>query len=481
MIIEYFLMALALIVTISILVTVHEFGHYWVARMCNVHVIRFSIGFGTPFFSRRGLPPDTSGQLFDDDGNAVPIQTRANEPLEGTEFAIAPIPLGGYVKMLDEREGYVPDDQLHLAFNRKTVWQRIAIVAAGPIANFILAIAAYWLLFATGVTGIVPLLGDISQESAAARAGLKSGQEIVAVDGIETRTRSEVLIGLFDRMGESGEIEVTVKEPGSYDARSTYQIPIDRWLSDAEEPNPTRSLGIRFWYPHVPAVIGEVVQNERAQAAGIKTGDEVISIDGVAIRDWEHVYDIVGESPEQTLRFTVERNGSLVDLDVTPKIYQNKETGVTRGRIGAGFQSVDWPADMQRVVSYPVYTAWLPALEETWDMAAFQLKSVKKLVTAQISIANISGPFTISQVAYRTALGGFERFVGFLALLSITLGIINLLPIPVLDGGHLLYYFYEAIVGRPMPEKVQMWGLQVGMFLILGIMTIAIFNDLTRL
>ena len=216
--IEFMQTVLALIVTISILVTIHEFGHYWVARLCNVHVIRFSVGFGKPIYARKGPPPGASGKMLDENREPFRVQTRGNEALEGTEFAVAAIPLGGYVKMLDEREAYVPDDQLHLAFNRKSVWQRIAIVAAGPAANFLLAIAAYWLLFVTGVTGVVPLLGAVDEASRAGKAGLREGQEIVAVDGESTRTWSEVNMRLFDRLGETGEIILTIKEKDSYDA-----------------------------------------------------------------------------------------------------------------------------------------------------------------------------------------------------------------------------------------------------------------------
>lgn len=311
--IEFIQTVLALIVTISILVTIHEFGHYWVARLCNVHVIRFSVGFGKPFYIKKGATPDyRSEPVYDERGEPIPIRSRSNEPLEPTEFAIAAIPLGGYVKMLDEREGFVPDDQLHLAFNRKSVWQRIAIVAAGPIANFLLAIAAYWLLFVTGVTGIMPLLGDIDQDSAAYKAGLREGQEIVAVDGVPTRTWTDVNMQLFDRLGETGEINVNVIEKGSYDARSDYRIPIAEWLSTEESPSPARDLGLAMAFPHLPAVIGGLNDDGRASAGGILPGDKVLRVDGRSIDGWDMLVDTIQANPESRLRVTVEDRKSVV-------------------------------------------------------------------------------------------------------------------------------------------------------------------------
>lgn len=477
--IEFIQTVLALIVTISILVTIHEFGHYWVARLCNVHVIRFSVGFGKPFYVKRGPAPDTSGVLLDESGEPISVQTRSNEPLEGTEFAVAAIPLGGYVKMLDEREAYVPDDQLHLAFNRKSVWQRIAIVSAGPIANFLLAIAAYWLLFVTGVTGVVPILGDIEENSKAGLAGLKAGQEIVAVDGKETRTWSEVNMQLFDRLGETGEIIVTVKEEAGYDSQSDYLIQIEEWLSDQDEPSPGRDLGLRLKTPDIPAVIGALNDDGRAIQGGLLAEDHVVAVDGLAVENWPHLVEIIQQSPEQSLRLTVERQGRVVDLSITPASV-NRD-GKEVGFIGASVQGVSFPAEMQREITYPFYYAWIPALEKTWEVTTFTLASIKKMIVGAISPKNLSGPITIAQVANATAESGFESFIGFIALLSISLGVINLLPIPVLDGGHLLYYFIEVIAGRPVPEKVQMWGLQVGMFMIVSIMILAFYNDLTRL
>ncbi len=478
--IDFLQTVLALIVTISILVTIHEFGHYWVARLCNVHVIRFSVGFGRSIFVMKGRPPVYEEQpVYDKEGNLVPVRTRSNEPLAPTEFAVAAIPLGGYVKMLDEREGYVPDDQLHLTFNRKSVYQRIAIVSAGPIANFLLAIAAYWLLFASGVTGVVPLLGDLDPESAASRAGLQQGHEIIAVDGTETRTWSEVNLRLFKRLGDSGEIMITVVEPGSYDAQSSYNIPVTEWLSDNDSPAPARDLGLVMQFPDFPAVIGGLNEDGRAMAAGVEVGDEFLSVDGVLLKDWPDLVGVIQASPEKTLNVAVLRDGETIGITLTPKGVERE--GSIKGFVGASPQAVDFPPEMLRETRYPIYSAWMPAVSKTWEVTLFTLESIKKMIVGAISPKNLSGPITIAQVASTTAENGFESFVGFIALLSISLGVINLLPIPVLDGGHLLYYFIELIAGRPVPEKVQNWGLQMGMFLLMGIMVLAFYNDLTRL
>jgi regulator of sigma E protease len=466
---------LALIVTLSILVTIHEFGHYWVARLCNVHVLRFSVGFGNPIFSRRGKPPEQTPSPSDQI-----VETRSNEPLEGTEFAVAAIPLGGYVKMLDEREGFVPDDLKHMAFNNKSVLQRIAIVAAGPIANFLLAIFAYWVLFMAGVTGVVPTVGVVDPDSAAARAGFQQGMEIVAVDGEPTATWSEVNMQLFSRIGDTGEIQFTVLPTGNSNATLARNIRISEWLSDAEAPFPTAELGLVPNYPAIPAVIGSVVEGEAAAAAGLKSGDKVIALNGVAIDEWSQFVEQIQANANQSVNLSVLRDERNLTLAVTPKGVLQAD-GSERGFLGASREAFELPADMQRTVSYPFYSALIPAIEKTWSVTVFTLESIKKMIMGAISHKNLSGPITIAQVANATAQSGLESFIGFIALLSISLGVLNLLPIPVLDGGHLLYYLVELITRRPVPEKVQVWGMQMGMFVIVSIMLLAFYNDLTRL
>jgi regulator of sigma E protease len=465
---------LALLVTLSILVTIHEFGHYWVARLCNVHVLRFSVGFGKPVYIKRGAAP-VDVPVPDDQE----VRTRSNEPLGGTEFAISAIPLGGYVKMLDEREGFVPDDQLHLTFNRKSVLQRIAIVAAGPIANFLLAIVAYWVLFSVGVSGVVPLLGDIDADSKAGKAGFKAGQEIVAVDGAETRTWSDVNLRLFERIGESGDIVITVLQSGSYDSRMDLHLAVDDWMSDIEQPYPAADLGLVLKYPEIPARIGGIIDDGRAQDAGLSAGDEVITANGESVSSWISWVEIIKANPEVPILLQVMRDNQMIDLTVIPA--RTERDGEVFGFIGASREAIELPPEMQRTVSYPFYSAWIPAIDKTWEVTAFTLVSIKKMIVGAISPKNLSGPITIAQVASATAQSGLASFIGFIALLSISLGVLNLLPIPVLDGGHLLYYFIELVVGKPVPERIQAWGLQMGMALIFSIMVLAFYNDLTRL
>ncbi len=459
----------ALIITISILVTIHEYGHYWVARRCGVKVLRFSIGFGKPLFKWRvkpaRLPLAPEGRE---------IQTRTNEQL-GTEFVIAAIPLGGYVKMLDEREGFVADDELHLAFNSKPVSSRIAIVLAGPLANFLLAIAAYWLLFSTGVTGIVPLLGEIDADSQARMAGFEKGQEIVEVDGRDTATWSEVNLQLFKRIGDTGRIEFKVKDP-SREYRTLF-IPVQSWLSDAETPYPTMTLGLSLQSPEVPAVIGRLLEGGPARAAGLLVGDRILASNSIQIGNWDQWVDIIKQSANRELQLEVLRDDARISISLKPE--SKNGTGV--GYIGAAAEFPEIPEEMQRVVRYSVLTAWIPALVKTWDMSKFTLDSIGKMLVGAISTSNLSGPITIAKVASASAKSGLESYIGFIAILSISLGVLNLMPIPVLDGGHFLYYLVEMIRGKPVSERIQVLGMQLGIFIIVSIMLLAFYNDLVRI
>jgi len=460
----------ALIVTISILVTIHEYGHYWVARRCGVKVLRFSVGFGKPLFTWHGKPARV---IAAPEGQE--IKTRSNE-LVGTEFVVAAIPLGGYVKMLDEREGFVADDELHLAFNRKPTRQRIAIVLAGPLANFLLAIVAYWILFTSGVTGIVPLLGEIDANSQAGIAGFARGQEIIQVDGEDTLTWSEVNLQLFRRIGDTGRIDFKVKVPLG-DHRN-LSIPIDTWLADAETPYPTTTLGLMLDSPVIPAVIGRLVEGGRALDAGLQVGDQILASDSARIENWDQWVDIIKTSANRELKLEVLRDGTRTYLNLVPESIVRD--GAEIGYIGAAAQFTEIPEEMQRVVKYSIFTAWMPALAKTWNMSLFTLDSIRKMILGAISTSNLSGPITIAKVASASAKSGLESYIGFIAILSISLGVLNLLPIPILDGGHLMYYLFELISGHPVPERIQVLGMQLGIFIIVSIMLLAFYNDLAR-
>ncbi|AKV97670.1 zinc metallopeptidase RseP [Marinobacter sp. CP1] len=442
---------LALALTLGILVTLHEYGHFWVARRCGVKVLRFSVGFGKPMFS-----------WYDK---------------HGTEFAVAAIPLGGYVKMLDEREGPVPEELRDQAFTSKPPGQRIAIAAAGPVANFIFAIFAYWLLSVVGVTHVAPIVGQIADESVAERVGLQEGMEIHAVDGHRVSSWRDVNMRILERTGEHGLISMEVSEDG---ARGTVSGELSGWGLSDDTPNPLAEFGITPWRPAVPPVLGQISDGGRAQAAGLQPGDRIVAVDGEPISSWFELVEFIRNAPEQTLQVTIERNGAEQSVSVTPEA-KTQESGESIGFVGAGVEAISWPEEVLRDVSYGPFAAVPVALSETWADTRLTLVAIKKMVTGLLSPTNLSGPITIARVAEASVSSGFEDFVRFLAYLSVSLGILNLLPVPVLDGGHIVYYTIEALRGKPLSEQAQAFGLRIGMAMILTLMVFALYNDLMRL
>ncbi|MGX9759458.1 sigma E protease regulator RseP [Pseudomonas shahriarae] len=445
-------MIIGTLVALGVLVTFHEFGHFWVARRCGVKVLRFSVGFGMPLLRWHDR--------------------------KGTEFVIAAIPLGGYVKMLDEREGEVPADQLDQSFNRKTVRQRIAIVAAGPIANFLLAMVFFWVLAMLGSQQVRPVIGAVEAGSIAAKAGLSAGQEIVAIDGEPTTGWGAVNLQLVRRLGESGTVQLVVREQDST-AETPRELVLDKWLKGADEPDPIKSLGIRPWRPSLPPVLAELDPKGPAQAAGLKTGDRLLALDGQVLGDWQQVVDLVRVRPDTKIVLKVERDGAQIDVPVTLAV--RGEAKAAGGYLGAGVKGVEWPPSMVREVSFGPLAAIGEGARRTWTMSVLTLDSLKKMLFGELSVKNLSGPITIAKVAGASAQSGVADFLNFLAYLSISLGVLNLLPIPVLDGGHLLFYLVEWVRGRPLSDRVQGWGIQIGISLVVGVMLLALVNDLGRL
>ena len=461
MVMNFFISVLALLVTLGILVTVHEFGHFWVARRCGVKVLRFSIGFGKAAKTWIGK--------------------------DGVEYVLAPIPLGGYVKMLGQEDtsstvGDVPISQRHLSFAYKPLWQRMAIVAAGPAANFLLAIFVYWIINVSfGLSGVVPVINGVVEDSPAYVAGLRTGDEILAVDGQETIIWQQVTMQLLARLGETGNLVLTIDPVDSNRVRDV-SIPVISWMGAETEPNPVFSLGIV--QIEISAIIAGVVPEGRAESGGLLAGDEILSVNGRDIRGWTHWVEVIRSNPELELDTVVQREGIETAIVLRPAT-RTLEDGAVIGSIGAYVQETSFselvPPEMLREVTYNPISAIQPALQETWDKSVFILASVKKMVVGLISVKNINGPITIAQIAGQTASYGIDVYLGFLALLSISLGVLNLLPIPILDGGHLMYYIIEAVIRRPVPERIQAWGLQLGLLLISGIMVLAVYNDVVRL
>jgi regulator of sigma E protease len=445
--------AIAFLVALGILITVHEFGHFWVARRLGVKVLRFSVGFGRPLWQRRGQ-------------------------VDGTEYVVAAIPLGGYVRMLDEREGEVPEAEAHRAFNRQRLPVRAAIVAAGPAFNFAFAILAYWLVFVVGDVGTRPLVGQVDAGSPAAGAGFQPGDLVRRVNGEETPTWEAVVYELLSAGVAQVAARVEVMGEGGYPEQRELSPAALREL--AEQRDALGVLGITPERPVLPAVIGEIVPGEAADRAGLRAGDRLLAVDGRAIRDWREWVEFVQARPGQRLQVDLERAGERIGLTLVPASVER--AGSVAGRIGAGVALDEAAFDRYRAeVRYGPLKALGVAVGKTWDLSALTLQVVWKMLVGEASVNNLSGPITIAQTAGKSASVGFVHFLKFLALVSVSLGVLNLLPIPVLDGGHLAYFAIEALKGSPLSEETQMLGQRIGLALLFGLMALAIYLDLARL
>ena len=440
------------LVTLGILVAFHEYGHFWVARRCGVKVLRFSIGFGKPLW------------------RSVDAQ--------GTEYTLAAIPLGGYVKMLDEREGDVAPAEQVRAFNHQPVWKRIAIVSAGPLANFLLAIVVFWGLFLHGETGLVPVIDTVESGTPAYFAGLESGQEIVSIDGRETPTVNALNFSLLERLGDSGKINVATRYPAS-DVLYSSAAPIERWLAGVENPDPLKGFGITLEMPVILPVIDAITPESPAERAGFLSGDQIIAADDQAIATWAAWVDYVRARPEVPLVATVARDGINLMIPVIPNKVESENQPI--GSVGMSVRMPEFPKERIRTFDRGPVEALFAAVKRTVNLTLFTFESMIKMVKGLISTDNLSGPITIAQIAASSAESGLLSWFSFLALLSVSLGALNLLPIPVLDGGHLLFYAIEAISGRAVPERVQVFGYQLGFAMVLSLMAFALYNDFARL
>ncbi len=440
------------LVTFATVVAVHEFGHFWVARRAGVKVLRFSIGFGKPLFRWQGAG--------------------------GTDYVLAAIPLGGYVRMADERVDNLLAADLPGAFNRKPVGTRMAIAVAGPIANFLLAILVLWALFLRGEMGIVPEIASVAPDSLAERAGLQAGQEIRAIDGRDTPTVAAVNFALLERLGDSGVLSFATAQQGT-DTLSRYEVSIEGWLKGAQQPNLLSALGVTIKTPRVVPKIGGLTEAGSALAAGFKVGDLILDADGQSMQLWMDWVTYVRARPDQPISVLIERDSSRQSLVVTPDAVISEDGPI--GSVGMSVALPVIPDSQQRHFDRGPVEAMVASLNRTFDLVTFTFKSIGRMLQGLISPSNLSGPITIAQVAASTAEAGWVSWFGFLALLSVSLGALNLLPIPVLDGGQLVFCVFEALLGKPLPERIQMVGYQVGVVLVLSIMVFALYNDLSNL
>ena len=441
---------LAFVVAISVLVAVHEYGHYIVGRWSGMKVLRFSIGFGKPLWTHIGKGPDR------------------------TEYCLSAIPIGGYVRFLDTREGPIEPEDEGRAFNQRPIPQRIAVLLAGPFFNFFFAIFAYWVLFVYGIPTVAPAIGDVQPDSFAAQAGLEQGDRIVAVGDVETVDWESALVAMFDHMTADGRVPLELEDATG--RRRSALIDVGDERTRLTEPGLLfEGLGFEPWQP--PVMVADLSPGGRAEAAGLMPGDRLLSIDGSAVRRSTDVSAAVAPRPEEPLLVEYERAGRVYTMEVTPEAVD--VDGVERGRLGVTVSS-DW-GELLYMRQYGVVESVGRATERMWSSTLFTVRMLARMVTGDVSIKNISGPINIAQFAGASAQAGVSNFLGFLAIVSISLGVLNLLPIPILDGGQIVYQVVELVKGSPMSERAQLFGQQIGIFALFMLMSFAFYNDIARI
>ncbi|CAH1535107.1 sigma E protease regulator RseP [Vibrio rotiferianus] len=441
------------IVALGILVAVHEFGHFWVARRCGVKVEKFSIGFGKSIWSKVGK--------------------------DGTEYSISMIPLGGYVKMVDSRIDDIPEHEKHLAFDQKPLWKRTSIVAAGPIFNFLFAIVAYWLVFLIGVPAVKPVIGEVTPNSIVAQAGIESGMELKSISGIKTPDWESVNMGLISHIGDDS-VTMTLSSANEVGSEVTRTLDIRDWNFDPETQSTMQSLGFKPYTPEIFTELAQVSEGGAAEKAGLQADDKIIAINGNKISKWEEVVEAIRSHPETPMELTVLRQGEEQSFTLTPgsRELANKQLV---GFAGIAPKVAEWPESYRFELQFGVFESIGKAIDKTGQVIGLTISMLKKLIVGDVGLNNLSGPISIAKGAGATADYGLVYFLGFLALISVNLGIINLVPLPMLDGGHLLFFAIEAVIRRPVPEKVQEMGYKIGGAIIFSLMALALFNDFTRL
>jgi regulator of sigma E protease len=448
--------ALWFIVAVSLLVTVHEFGHYWVARRLGFKVLRFSVGFGQPIF-------------------------RKVAGADRTEYVLAAIPLGGYVKMLDEREGPVPSADLDRSFTRKPPWQRILVLLAGPAFNILFAILVLWGMFWwKGISEVKPIVGDVMVDSVAAHAGLRSGDEIKAVNGAPVVSQRDVVFDLLDAMSSRGDAALSVRGGDGSTRVADLDVPDSAQRVRLTEPSELfRGLGFEFWTPPVPAVLGTVMADGPAARAGLKAGDRILAIQGTPVKDFRDIVTRIGSRPGETVEITYRRDG--VDHAISVKVAsEDGGEGKRVGRIKVMQPAVTLPDSILLHTDFTLAGALGRASAEAWSMTMMQGRLVARMLTGHVSVKNLSGPLSIAEYAGESAEAGADSFLEFLVLISLSLGFLNMLPIPILDGGQIVFQAVEWLKGSPLSERAQAFGQQVGIALLILLMGVALFNDIAR-
>ncbi len=444
---------IAFLVTLGVLIVVHEYGHYLAAKRCGVKVLQFSVGFGRALYTRRYGKDET-------------------------EFILAAFPLGGYVRMLDEREAPVETHEIHRAFNRQSVWKRIVIVAAGPVANLLLAILLYWVLFMTGLPGLRPLIGEVPAGSPAAEASIKTEELIVRVGRTSVSTWQDVRWALLQESLATERVEIEARVGGM--ETHLHQLDVSELKHDDAKADVLAQLGLNPYRPSWPARIGEIVPGGAAERAGLLVEDEVLAINGIAVARWEDFASTIRQSPGKTLLLKVRRGEETVSLKLAPEMVGE---GVEKsGRAGAAYVMSEAEIDRFMIeVRYGPLPALWQGIKKTWDTSVFSLKMLGGMLGGSVSWKSLGGPVTIGDAAGKSAMAGWKVFLSFLALVSISLGVLNLLPVPVLDGGHLMYYMVEILRGRPVSERAMEIGQKAGILLLGLLMATAFYNDINRL
>jgi regulator of sigma E protease len=452
---EILIAIIAFIVATGILVAVHEYGHFIVARKLGIRVLRFSIGFGRPLWLRK---------------------SRVDE----TEYALSAIPLGGYVKLLDEREAPVPEDQAHRAFNRQPVWKRIAVLCAGPAFNLVFAIVIYWILFMSGVPALKPVIGEVKSDSIAAHAGMRSDDRIVQVAKDPVSTREAATLAILEDLIDDGTVDVrVVGADGS--TRDLRMEAYDRRRELTQAENLLPGLGFEFWFPRLPAVVESVLPESPAERAGLKSGDEILALDGKAVGDFAQLVRLVEPRANREVSVRFRRDGQVIER--TLRIRADTVEGREVGRIGVAPRTSTAERASKEMVTleqFGVVESFGRAAHKTWDTSLFTLRILGRIVTGEVSFKNISGPITIAEYTGFAARQGWQIFLSTLALISISLGVFNLLPIPILDGGQIVYQLAELVKGRPVSERAQLLGQQIGIAVLLMVMSLAFYNDIAR-